>query len=139
MTNENLIRGTLLFLTALVMTFAIMAMSPAMSAEDGSSKDIDAAIRKTLVERTNTFCNEVLPAWFASEQGIDDTRVKALVADCYMGHARLTILNMNDGLSLENISLSEVPAALLGQQTGISLDIYRHLAGRTIRIRARGQ
>lgn len=139
MTNENLMRGTSLFLAALAMTFVIMAMSPAISAEDTSSKDMDAAIRKTLVERTNTFCDAVLPAWFASKQGIDDTKVKALVADCYMSHARLTILNMNDNMSLEKVSLSEVPAIMLDRQININLDIYRPLAGRTIRIRARGK
>ncbi len=134
MTNENFLRGALLFLAALGMTFAIMAMSPAMAEEDR-----DQVVRKALINRTNTFCKAVLPAWFASERGIAEPEVKAVVADCYMGHARLTILGMENGLSLGEIALSEVPAALLRRETGMNLDIYRPLAGRTIRIRAKEQ
>ena len=98
-----------------------------------------ARVKKVLVERTDAFCKAVLPAWFASQRGIADPEVKAVIADCYMGHARLTILGMESGLSLAEVTLSEVPAALLRQETDMNLDIYRPLAGRTIRVRAKGQ
>ncbi len=89
------------------------------------------------MERTRTFCKAVLPAWFASERGIADPTVRTVVADCYMGHARLAILGVEDGFSLKGTALAEFPAALLHKQTGMSLNIYLPLAGRTLRIRPR--
>jgi hypothetical protein len=93
----------------------------------------DAIVHKVLLKRTTNTCKAVLPAWFKSEHGVQDPKVRGLVADCYMGHARLSILGVKTGVSLAETSLSEVPAALLKQKTGINLDIHRPLAGRTLR------
>ena len=130
MTKENY--GEYPFLTALGLAFLVLAVNPAVAGEDG-----DKVVRKVLVERTNTFCKAVLPAWFTSEQGIADPGVKTVVADCYLGHARLAILGVNNGLPLGDTALSEVPAILLRRETGMNLDIYKPLAGRTIRIRGK--
>lgn len=108
----------------------LLAANPALAGEDR-----DKVVLKVLVERTNTFCKEVLPAWFTSKQGMAEPLVKAVVADCYLGHARLAILGEDKGLPLGDTALTEVPAILLSQETGMNLDIYRPLAGRTIRIR----
>jgi len=129
MTYENFIRGALMFLVALALTFITLAMAPVMADEDR-----DAAVRKALVDRTGTFCKAVLPAWFASERGVDDPAVRATIVDCYAGQARLTLLGTKDGLNLEDAGLAELPAVLLAKKTGMSLDIYRPLAGRTIRV-----
>ena len=96
----------------------------------------DAVVHKALLKRTTKTCKEVLPAWFASEHGVQDPKVRGLVADCYMGHARLAILGVKTDVSLAEASLSEVPAVLLQQKTGINLDIHRPLAGRTLRAQA---
>jgi len=134
MSSENFIRGAVMFLVALGLVLAVLAMNPAAAGEE---EENDRSVEKALVERTSTFCKAVLPAWFASERGITDPAVRMVVADCYMGHARLAILGVEDGFSLEGTALAEVPAVLLRRQTGMNLDIYRPLAGRTLRTHPR--
>ena len=95
----------------------------------------DARVQKTLVERTENFCKAVLPNWFLSETGIKDENVRSIVTDCYMGHARLAVLGIKSAFPLADTVLSEVPAALLRDKTGINLDIYRPLAGRELQTR----
>jgi hypothetical protein len=132
MTHENFIRGALMFLAALALTFAVLALNPASAGET----DKDQAIEKALVERTRSFCKAVLPVWFASKHGLADAKVRMAVADCYTGHARLGILGMESELTLTDAALSEVPAKLLRERTGMNLEIYYPLTGRTIRVRA---
>ena len=102
------------------------------SADEGSN---DTIVHKALLKRTATTCKAVLPAWLASKHGVQDPMVRGLVADCYMGHARLSMLGVKTDLSLAETSLSEVPAVLLQHKTGINLDIHRPLAGRTLQAR----
>jgi hypothetical protein len=94
----------------------------------------DRRVSKAMQERTSEFCKAVLPAWFGSKSGMRDQNVRALVADCYTGHARLGILGVKSDLSLDDTSLSEVPAALLSKKFGMNLDIYRPLAGRVLHV-----
>ena len=77
----------------------------------------------------------VLPVWFASRDGMADPDLRTSIVDCYTGQARLSLLGIDGELSLENVDLSELPAVLLSRETGMNLDIYRPLAGRTIRVR----
>lgn len=112
---------------ALALGLAFLGSAPAMAAEDA-----DKAVRKTLEKRTEVFCGEVVPAWFASKDGMKDLMFRRLVADCYMGHARLAILGIKNGFPLEQTVLSELPAMLLRHETGMDLDIYRPLAGITL-------
>ena len=95
----------------------------------------DSRVQKTLIERTENFCEAVLPNWFLSETGIKDENVRSIVTDCYMGHARLAVLGIKSAFPLADTVLSEVPAALLRDKTGINLDIYRPLAGRELQTR----
>lgn len=129
MARGNVSTGKLLFLVAIA-TVSILS-GPAMAAEEKA----DARVRQALVDRTDKFCKAVLPAWFASEHGIRDLDVRQVIADCYMGHARLSILGLTTDFSLDDIALSEVPAVLLKKETGMNLDIYRPLAGHTLRVR----
>jgi len=99
-----------------------------------ADENTDAVVHKVLLERTTNTCKAVLPAWFASDHGVQDPKVRGLVADCYMGHARLAILGVNTDVSLAETSLSEIPAVLLQRKIGINLDIHRPLAGRTLRV-----
>ncbi len=131
MTHESFKRGTQMFLVALALTIATLAMNPAMAGEDR-----DKAVRKALVERTDNFCKAILPVWLNSERGIATPEVRALVIDCYTGHARLGLLGVETGLALEDTGLAELPAVLLRKETGMNLDIYQPLTGRTIRIRS---
>lgn len=108
-------------------------------ASAGADEVKDSLVHKALLDRTQNFCNAVLPAWFDSENGVQDPKVRGLVADCYTGHARLSLLGVKTKISLAEASLSEVPAILLQHQTGIDLDIYRPLAGRTLRLEAKDQ
>ncbi len=127
MTNERFIRSAMMFLVALGLTSALATVAPA-------SADEDQAVVETLTERTEAFCRAVLPAWFAAEQGIAAPEVRAHVADCYTGHARLALLGVESGLTLDGTELAEIPAVLIRMETGMDLDIYWPLAGRTIRI-----
>jgi len=124
----TLLKGAFLMLVALVLVFMALSFSPAHASE----KD-DAAVRSALLERTNTFCNAVLPAWFKSENGVQDLNVRDLVTDCYMGQARMGILGVSTNFPLEEVALKEVPAVLIKQETGMNLDIFQPLVGRTIR------
>ena len=114
-----------------VVVFLILPMGGAAADES-----TDAVVHKVLLKRTTNTCKAVLPAWFASENGVQDPKVRGLVADCYMGHARLAILGVKTDVSLAETSLSEVPAVLLQRKTGINLEIHRPLAGRTLRVQA---
>jgi hypothetical protein len=131
MIHKSFIRGALTFLVAIALTFAALAMNPAM-ADEGRDK----AVRKALVERTDTFCKAILPVWFASERGIATPELRTLLADCFLGQARLALLGVESGLALKDTGLAELPAVLLRMETGMNLDIYRPLAGRAIRVRS---
>ena len=134
MTIPTSARATLWLLASLV--FALVLVPAAKAAAEENKDEI---VQKALQKRTDGFCKAVLPAWFRSGTGVQDPKVRGLVADCYMGHARLAVLGVKTKVSLAETSLSEVPAALLKAKTGINLDIYRPLAGRTVRINAKGQ
>ena len=134
MTIPTSARATLWLLASLV--FALVLVPAAKAAAEENKDEI---VQKALQKRTDGFCKAVLPAWFRSGTGVQDPKVRGLVADCYMGHARLAVLGVKTEVSLAETSLSEVPAALLKAKTGINLNIYRPLAGRTVRINAKGQ
>ena len=134
MTNKTFTRGAPVFPVVLGLTFALIASTPAAAGEDR-----DQVVRKALVERTETFCRAVLPAWFASRRGMATPEVRTLVVDCFTGHARLALLGVESGLPLEDAGLAELPAVLLRKETGMNLDIYRPLAGRTIRVGPAGK
>ncbi len=129
MTDKCFIRGAPVCLMVLGLTFALLAVTPASAGEDR-----DQVVRKALMERTETFCRAVLPAWFAAQRGMATPEVRTLVVDCFTGHARLALLGVESGLPLENAGLAELPAVLLRKEPGMDLDIYRPLAGRTIRV-----
>ena len=98
------------------------------------AKDADKLVHKALKNRTRTFCKQVLPAWFSQKGGQKSQTFKTLVADCYLGHARLTVLGVDDMKSqFKSVGLSELPSALLAREAGMNLDIYRPLAGRTLK------
>ncbi len=128
MVTDSIFRGTILFIVAIALMFIALAQTPAHAEEKQ-----DEAVRNALVERTNAFCKAVLPSWLKSETGIQEPRVRELVTDCYMGQARLNILGMKTDFPIETVALTEVPAVLMQQETGINLDIFGPLAGRTIR------
>ncbi len=130
MNIRQYVLGSVLAFVALAQALAILGTQPVLAGENR-----DELVHKALKERTDGFCNSVLPAWFSSETGMHDENVRALVADCFTGHARLSILGIESDLALDETSLSEVPAALLHKETGINLDIYRPLAGRVLKIK----
>ena len=124
--------GLSVFLAIVALTMIFMALS-ADRVFAGETRD--DRVHKALVERTESFCKAVLPNWFASDTGIDDQIVRSVVTDCYMGHARLAVLGVKSKFPLSGTDLSEVPAAMLHEKTGINLDIYRPLAGRVLQTR----
>ena len=129
MTYERFIRSITIFLMALGLASALTTVAPAVAGEDR-----DQAVIEALTERTEAFCRAVLPTWFATGQGIAAPEVRTHVADCYAGHARRALLGVESGLTLDGTELAEIPAVLIRMETGMDLDIYRPLAGRTIRI-----
>lgn len=97
----------------------------------------DKAVQKAMTERMRTFCKAVLPAWITTKDGMRDAGFRSTVTDCYLGHARLAMFGVETNLSLADTSLSEVPAKLLSLKTGMNLDFYRPLAGRTLTTRSK--
>lgn len=128
MVTTSILRGAFLMIVALVFVFLTMSITSAYAGDKE-----DEAVRNALFERTNTFCNAVLPSWLKSQEGMQDPNVRDLVIDCYMGQARLNILGVATNFPLEEVALKEIPAILIQQETGINLDIFKPLAGRTIR------
>ncbi len=128
MVLSSFLKGALFMLVALSLFYVAGSLAPAYAAEKE-----DEAVRSALLQRTNTFCNAVLPSWLKSKNGMQDPNVRDLVADCYMGQARLAILGVSTNFPLEEVALKEVPAILIKQETGMLLDIFQPLAGRTIR------
>jgi len=131
MTIRSQFQKAMCLFVPMAAAFLVLPMAYAAAEENN-----DAVVHRVLLERTTNTCKEVLPAWFTSEQGVQDPKVRGLVADCYMGHARLAILGVKTGVSLAETGLSEIPAVLIQQKTGINLDIHRPLAGRTLRVQA---
>ena len=131
MTNRSLIQKAMCLFVPMAAAFLVLPIAYAVAEENN-----DAVVHRVLLERTTNTCKEVLPAWFTSEQGVQDPKVRGLVADCYMGHARLAILGVKTNVSLAETGLSEIPAVLLQKKTGINLEIHRPLAGRTLRVQA---
>ena len=113
-----------------------LALGP-VHAEERS--DADKMVHKVLTERTHTFCRAVLPAWFKQAGGEGTPAFRTMVADCYLGHARLAVLGVSDSLSLKDVGLSELPSALLAEETGMTLDVYGALAGRTLKDYAKSE
>ena len=129
MMMKNFTLGALLTFVAIAMTVLLIYITPAFAGER-----MDDGVKKALQQRTGNFCNAVLPAWFRSKTGMYDQNVRALVADCYTGHARLAILGVDSIISLDDVAISELPAALLNSKFGMNLDVYRPLAGRTLNV-----
>jgi hypothetical protein len=121
--------GLSILLATIALTMIIMTLS-AGKAFAGETRD--ERVHKVLIERTEGFCSAVLPNWFASDTGLDNQIVRSVVTDCYMGHARLAVFGIKSKFPLSDTDISEVPAALLHEKTGINLDIYRPLAGRVL-------
>ena len=117
-------------LTLAAATLLWVGMTSPSSAE---VREADKLVHKALKDRTRTFCKAVLPAWFKQKGDKNVETFRTLVADCYLGHARLAILGVGDKPLLKDVGLSELPSALLIRETGMSLDVYRPLAGRTIK------
>ena len=91
-----------------------------------------AAVAFLWIGVTSTSAGEVREADKLVHKALKEA-LRTLVADCYLGHARLAILGIYDKPFLKDIGLSELPSALLVRETGMSLDVYRPLAGRTIK------
>ena len=134
MVNRQFGLSILLAMVALTMIFMTLSSDKAFAAENR-----DEGVRKALIERTEGFCSAVLPNWFASDTGFDNQIIRSVVTDCYMGHARLAVIGVKSKFPLSDTGLSEVPAALLHEKTGINLDMYRPLAGRVLQTGKTGE
>jgi hypothetical protein len=126
MTEKNCRHLMILLATC---TFVIVTLF----AKNGiSGETTEKAVNEALVERTEFFCKDVLPSWLASNTGIYEPKVRSVVVDCFMGNARLAVLGIKGSMPIHDLALSELPATFLQNETGINLDVYRPLAGRTI-------
>ncbi len=104
----------------------------ALNAGSLADESADKAVREALQERTESICAAVLPTWFASRDEAGETVLRRAIVDCYLGYARLSALGGDDNaIQVGDTALSELPAALLGRNYDLNLDIYRPLAGKT--------
>jgi hypothetical protein len=124
---------TIIFTLVFAALFMTTTIRPVTSVRADELNNADKKVHKALKGRTGTFCRKVLPAWFKQKRERDVEVFRTLVADCYLGHARLAILGVDSNLSLSEVGLSELPSALLTHETGMRLDVYRPLAGRTLK------
>jgi hypothetical protein len=115
----------------IALAYAILMFSAEVAFGNEST---EAAVNAAMVERTEAFCQDVLPSWLASESGISEPYIRSIVVDCFMGNARLAVLGIDGPISIQDLALSELPAVLLQSETGMSLDMYSPLAGRTVTV-----
>jgi hypothetical protein len=113
--------ATTLILSVIFYLFANLA--------NAADDDTDKAVQNALLKRTLEKCDLVLPAWLGAENGSRDQSVRHLLVDCYTGHARLSIIGVETGVSIADTALAELPAMLIQEETGMDLDIYRPMAG----------
>ncbi len=124
-----------IFLSPTMYCIAVAYVVLTLSAEVAFGNDTtETAINAAMVERTEAFCQDVLPSWLASENGVSEPYIRSMVVDCFMGNARLAVLGIDGPISIQDLALSELPAALLQRETGMSLDMYSPLAGRTVTV-----
>ena len=118
-------------LTPVLVAIGLLGASIVFSSTELRAEEaVQRKIHATIEARTKSFCSKVLPSWFASRGGLDDPTVRAVVTDCYIGQARLGVLGEDSVLA--GMALSEVPAALLADESGMRLDPFGPLAGRRL-------
>jgi hypothetical protein len=114
-------------ITSMVLA-VLLAGQPSYATDEA---DPDKTVQEALLKRTLAKCDRVLPAWFDSETGTGDYNVRRYIVDCYTGHARLAVLGVETDFQIAETSLAELPSMLLTIETGMDLDIYRPLSGRS--------
>jgi hypothetical protein len=118
-------------ITTAVAVFVVITALFSASARAGE-KDGDA-VRAVLEQRVRDFCRPLVQEWLTSQNGINDPAVKARAADCWLAHARLSVLGYESGLDIAGgASIAELPARILESKAKISLDPFLPLAGRTL-------
>ncbi len=119
-----------------MLTFAIVGsviFSTHAQAEEKDSNDV----RDILVQRAASFCRPLVREWLTSENGIADPAIKARAADCWLAHARLSVLGHESGFNIgTGTSISELPARILESKAEINFDPFLPLAGRTLKFPA---
>ena len=113
---------------AAAVTGAVMFFFSA-SAEAGE-KGRDDPAQAVLEDRLRQHCKSLVKNWLHST-GINDPAIQEQSAACYLSHVRLAIMGVDWNLDLTDASISEVPGRILESRTGISLDLYSRLAGRS--------
>lgn len=123
---------------ALVVVLGLIVAVPA-APRALAGQSTDEAVRKVLVDRAKAVCRDMLSSFLVSQVGIDDPKVRALTADCYLAESRLFSLGLDRDVIREGTALSELPARMLSQETRMSLDPYLPLAGRALKIPPEGK
>lgn len=103
------------------------------AASNANADEADTNMLKVLSDRNKTACRELSSVFIRSKNGLVDPKVYGKAADCYVSEARLHAFGKRRELIIEGTTLSELPIKIISQQTGINLDFYRPLAGRTLR------
>ena len=116
-----------------LLMLGVMTTIPAQAKQDGASE-----INKHMVQRAERFCDAVLPKWLASEAGMRDPSVRDVTAKCYINQVRLSVFGVASKFAPSDIDIVEVPAMLLSRKAGISLDIFKPLAGAELQLRRGG-
>lgn len=119
-------------IATIVAAFVVITALFSASAQAGE-KDGDA-VRGVLEQRMRNFCRPLVQEWLTSQNGMNDPAVKARAADCWLAHARLSVLGYESGLDITGgTSIAELPARILESKAKISLDPFLPLAGRTLK------
>ena len=104
-----------------------LAVSPA------AAQDANLVISDIMRSRNVAECKNLAPRFLHSRLGFHDPGVRELAARCYTSKARLHLFGEQQHLITNGTRISELPARVLAEQTGLQLDVYAPLIGKQLR------
>lgn len=115
---------------ALALVAAVTVLFSFSASAGAAEKGREDPAQGVLEDRLRQHCKPLVGLWLRSE-GMSDPGIQARAADCYLSHVRLGIMGVDWGLGLSGATISEVPGRILESRSGMSLDFYPRLAGRS--------
>lgn len=107
----------------------LIALVTNVSANQSSNK----AVHQVIEKRTKEVCSTILASWFFISHYQENNKIlRRNIVDCYLGYARLSMLDNGKVYTFNNASLTELPSVILSQEYGFDLNIYRPLSGKKL-------
>ena len=113
--------------------FAVLAKAASLSSVEVRGQDAGSIMQDIMRERTTTQCRKLGPAFIMSRTGFHDPYVRGLAASCFTAKARLHLFGEYQQLIMNGARVGELPIRTIAEQTGLNLDPYHPLAGKSLR------